>query len=101
MMMCSKSTCDMIEPVSEPEMLCKVEGGADIFNLLYRITLSTFKVSMRRSWSKRRRKTSTLSSTLQEEFALWLVDTAATWRKAVQLERYSQLHQKPLRRQPV
>ena len=100
MMMCSKSTCDMIEPVSEPEMLCKVEGGADIFNLLYRITLSTCKVWIRR-WSRRVKKTSTLSSTLQEEFALWLVDTAATWRKAVQLERYSQLHQKPLRRQPV
>ena len=100
MMMCSKSTCDVIEPVSEPEMLCKVEGGADIFNLLYRITLSTFKVSIR-SWSRRGKKTSTLSSTLQEEFALWLVDTAATWRKAVQLERYSQLHQKPLRCQPV
>ena len=96
----SESTCDMTEPVSEPEMLCKVEGGADIFNLLYRITLSTFKVSMG-SWSRRRKKTSTLSSTLQEEFALWLVDTAATWRKAVQLERYSQLHQKPLRCQPV
>ena len=27
-------TCDMIEAVSDPEMLCKVDGGADIFNLL-------------------------------------------------------------------
>ena len=35
----------MMDAVSEPEMLCKVDGGADIFNLLYRITLSTCKIS--------------------------------------------------------
>ena len=27
-------TWDMMEAVSEPEMLCKVDGGADIFNVL-------------------------------------------------------------------